>query len=147
MMAEIDLDIERRMDGSDSLSREFSGLRTGRASANLLDPVMVEAYGSQMPMNQVGMSAHQEGVYLRFGLGPGLMKAVEKAIMDSELGLNPRRRQSHSDSDPDLSEERRMELKKVAGRYAEQAKVAVRNVRGMAWIRSNRWNATAKFCR
>ena len=133
MMAEIDLDdIERRMDGAlDSLGREFSGLRTGRASANLLDPVMVEAYGSQMPMNQVGTVSAPEARLLTVQVwDQGLVKAVERAIMDSELGLNPQTEGNLIRIPiPDLSEERRMELKKVAGRYAEQAKVAVRNVR------------------
>ena len=132
-MAEIDLDdIERRMDGAlEVLSREFGGLRTGRASANLLDPLMVEAYGSQMPMNQVGTVSAPEARLLTVQVwDQGLVKAVEKSIVESELGLNPQTEGNLIRIPiPDLSEERRVELKKVAGRYAEQAKVAVRNVR------------------
>tara|TARA_B100000686_G_C16716691_1_gene932480 strand:+ start:133 stop:690 length:558 start_codon:yes stop_codon:yes gene_type:complete len=132
-MAEIDLDdIERRMDGAiEVLSREFSGLRTGRASASLLDRIMVEAYGSQMPMNQVGTVSIPEARLLTVQVwDQGLIKAVEKSIVESELGLNPQTEGNLIRIPiPDLSEERRIELKKVAGRYAEQAKVAVRNVR------------------
>ena len=132
-MAEIDIDdIERRMDGAlEVLSREFGGLRTGRASANLLDPLMVEAYGSQMPMNQVGTVSAPEARLLTVQVwDQGLVKAVEKSIVESELGLNPQTEGNLIRIPiPDLSEERRIELKKVAGRYAEQAKVAVRNVR------------------
>ena len=132
-MAEIDLDdIERRMDGAlEVLSREFGGLRTGRASANLLDPLMVEAYESQMPMNQVGTVSAPEARLLTVQVwDQGLVKAVEKSIVESELGLNPQTEGNLIRIPiPDLSEERRIELKKVAGRYAEQAKVAVRNVR------------------
>tara|TARA_B100000676_G_C18060833_1_gene837638 strand:+ start:1936 stop:2493 length:558 start_codon:yes stop_codon:yes gene_type:complete len=132
-MAEIDLDdIERRMDGAiEVLSREFSGLRTGRASASLLDRLMVEAYGSQMPMNQVGTVSIPEARLLTVQVwDQGLIKAVEKSIVESELGLNPQTEGNLIRIPiPDLSEERRIELKKVAGRYAEQAKVAVRNVR------------------
>ena len=132
-MAEIDLDdIERRMDGAlEVLSREFGGLRTGRASANLLDPLMVEAYESQMPMNQVGTVSAPEARLLTVQVwDQGLVKAVEKSIVESELGLNPQTEGNLIRIPiPDLSEERRVELKKVAGRYSEQAKVAVRNVR------------------
>ena len=132
-MAEIDLDdIERRMDGAlDALSREFAGLRTGRASASLLDPINVDAYGSQMPMNQVGTVSVPEARLLTVQVwDQSLVKAVEKAIMESELGLNPQTEGNLIRIPiPDLSEERRIELKKVAGRYAEQGKVAVRNVR------------------
>ena len=132
-MAEIDLDdIERRMGGAiEVLSREFSGLRTGRASSSLLDPIMVEAYGSQMPMNQVGTVSTPEARLLTVQVwDQGLVKAVEKSIVESELVLNPQTEGNLIRIPiPDLSEERRIELKKVAGRYAEQAKVAVRNVR------------------
>jgi ribosome recycling factor len=132
-MAEIDLDdIERRMGGAiEVLSREFSGLRTGRASSSLLDPIMVEAYGSQMPMNQVGTVSTPEARLLTVQVwDQGLVKAVEKSIVESGLGLNPQTEGNLIRIPiPDLSEERRIELKKVASRYAEQAKVAVRNVR------------------
>jgi len=132
-MAEVDLDdIKRRMGGAlDALDREFNGLRTGRASANLLEPLTVEAYGSQMPINQVGTVNVAEARLLTVQVwDQQLVKAVEKAIIESELGLNPQTEGNLIRIPiPDLSEERRVELKKVAGRYAEQGKVAVRNVR------------------
>ena len=132
-MAEVDLDdIKRRMGGAlEALEREFNGLRTGRASASLLEPLTVEAYGSQMPMNQVGTVNVAEARLLTVQVwDQQLVKAVEKAIIESELGLNPQTEGSLIRIPiPDLSEERRVELKKVAGRYAEQGKVAVRNVR------------------
>ena len=132
-MAEVDLDdIKRRMGGAlDALDREFNGLRTGRASANLLEPLTVEAYGSQMPINQVGTVNVAEARLLTVQVwDQQLVKAVEKAIIESELGLNPQTEGNLIRIPiPDLSEERRVELKKVASRYAEQGKVAVRNVR------------------
>ncbi len=132
-MADFDMaDIERRMDGAlNALSREFGGLRTGRASTSLLEPLTVEAYGSQMPMNQVGNIGAPEPRLLTVQVwDQGLVKAVEKAIRESDLGLNPQTEGNLVRIPiPDLSEERRVELKKVAGRYAEQARVAVRNVR------------------
>jgi len=120
------------MEGAiDSLKREFAGLRTGRASISLLEPVSVDAYGAQMPLNQVGTVSVPESRMLNVQVWDRkLVGAVEKAIRDSGLGLNP-----SSDGSsvrvpiPPLSEERRTELTKVAGRYAEQARVAVRNVR------------------
>jgi ribosome recycling factor len=112
-------DLERRMRGAvESLSGDLAGLRTGRASANLLDPVMVTVYGSNMPLNQVE-------VWDKTNVGP-----VEKAIRSAGLGLNP-----INDGNtlrlpiPDLTEERRKELAKLASSYAEKARVAVRNVR------------------
>ena len=132
-MAEVDLDdIKRRMGGAlEALEREFNGLRTGRASASLLEPLTVEAYGSQMPINQVGTVNVAEARLLTVQVwDQQLVKAVEKAIIESELGLNPQTEGNLIRIPiPDLSEERRVELKKVAGRYAEQGKVAVRNVR------------------
>jgi ribosome recycling factor len=132
-MADIDLDdIERRMDGAiDALSREFGGLRTGRASASLLEPLSVEAYGAQTPINQVGTISVPEARMLSVQVwDQGLVKSVEKAIRDSNLGLNPQTEGNLVRVPiPDLSEERRVELTKVAGKYAEQARVAVRNVR------------------
>jgi ribosome recycling factor len=112
-------DVKRRMDSAlDTLRKEFGGLRTGRASANLLDPVVVDAYGSSMPLNQVGTVGVPEPRMLTVQVwDKGLVKAVEKAIRDAGLGLNPQ------------SEERRKELVKVAHKYAEQARVSVRNVR------------------
>jgi ribosome recycling factor len=132
-MAEIDLDdIERRMDGAlDALKREFAGLRTGRASAALLEPITVNAYDTAMPMNQVGTISVPEPRLLSVQVWDrGLVKAVEKAILESSLGLNPQTEGSTIRIPiPDLSQERRAELSKVAGRYAEQARIAVRNIR------------------
>ncbi|WP_413204166.1 ribosome recycling factor [Rhodospirillum sp. A1_3_36] len=120
------------MDGAvEVLRKEFSGLRTGRASVNLLDPVMVEAYGQAMPLTQVATVSVPEPRMISVQVWDRSMaKAVDKAIRDAGLGLNPA-----SDGQlirvpiPPLNEERRIELTKVAGKYAEQAKVAVRNVR------------------
>ena len=125
-------DVTRRMEGAvDVLIKEFGGLRTGRANISLLEPLMVEAYGSEMPMNQVGTISVPEPRMLTVQVwDKGLVQAVEKAIMDSALGLNP-----SSDGQlvrvpiPTLTEERRVELAKVAAKYAEDARVAVRNVR------------------
>ena len=120
------------MDGAiDALRREFAGLRTGRASASLLEPITVQAYGAEMPMTQVGTIGVPEARLITVQVWDrSLVGAVEKAIRESDLGLNPA-----TDGQlvripiPPLSEERRVELTKVAGRYAEQARVAVRNVR------------------
>lgn len=125
-------DIERRMDGAlDALQKEFAGLRTGRASAGLLEPIMVEAYGSNMPINQVGTIGVPEARMITVQVWDrSMVGAVEKAIRESGLGLNP-----SPDGQlvrvpiPPLSEERRVELTKIAGKYAEQSRVAVRNVR------------------
>ncbi len=125
-------DIQRRMDGAvDVLQTEFSGLRTGRASASLLDPVQVDVYGSKMPLNQVGTVSVPESRMLVVQVwDAGNTKAVEKAIMDAGLGLNPQPEGTMIRIPiPDLNEERRAELTKVAGKYAEAARVAVRNVR------------------
>jgi ribosome recycling factor len=132
MSASLEKDLKKRMDGAiESLKREFGGLRTGRASVTLLEPVMVDAYGAQMPLNQVGTVTVPESRMLNVQVWDRqLVGAVEKAIRDAGLGLNP-----SSDGVsvrvpiPPLSEERRTELSKVAGRYAEQGRVAVRNVR------------------
>ena len=124
-------DIKRRMDGAlDALKREFGGLRTGRASVSLLEPIVVDAYGA-MPINQVGTVGAPESRLLTVQVWDrSLVSAVEKAIRESDLGLNPATEgQTLRVPIPPLSEERRTELVKVAGRYAEQAKVAVRNVR------------------
>jgi ribosome recycling factor len=125
-------DISRRMDGAqEALRKEFAGLRTGRASAALLEPVTVEAYGSTMPINQVGTVGVPEPRMITVQVWDrSLVGAVEKAIRNAGLGLNPA-----ADGQlvrvpiPALSEERRIELTKVAGKYSEQARVAVRNVR------------------
>ena len=132
-MGEIDLsDIERRMDGAlEALNREFGGLRTGRASPALLDPLTVDAYGSQMPLNQVGTVNAPEARLLTVQVwDQQLVKAVEKSVVESNLGLNPQTEGTLIRIPiPDLSEERRVELKKIAGKYAEQGKIAIRNVR------------------
>lgn len=123
---------KRRMDGAlKVLHNEFGGLRTGRASASLLDPVMVEAYGSQMPLSQVGTVGVPEARLLTVQVWDKTMvNAVEKGIMNAGLGLNPMSEgQLIRIPLPDLTEERRKELVKVASKYAEQAKVSVRNVR------------------
>lgn len=132
-MAAPDIDgINRRMDGAvETLRKEFAGLRTGRASANLLDPVQVEAYGSSMPLNQVATVSVPEPRLITVQVWDrAMVKATEKAIREAGLGLNPQ-----ADGTtlripiPDLNQERRQELVKVANKYAEQARVAVRNVR------------------
>lgn len=125
-------DTKRRMDGAlDVLHKEFAGLRTGRASANLLDPVTVEVYGSRMPLNQIGTITVPESRMLVVQVWDTTnVKSVEKAIRDSGLGLNPMPEGNNIRIPiPDLNEERRTELKKVAGKYAEAARVSVRNVR------------------
>ena len=125
-------DLRRRMDGAlEALRKEFAGLRTGRASTSLLEPVMVEAYGSSMPLAQCGTVSAPEPRMLTVQVwDKGLVKPVEKAIRDAGLGLNPQTDgQTVRVPIPDLNEERRRELIKVAAKYTEQAKVAVRNVR------------------
>jgi ribosome recycling factor len=125
-------DLERRMKGAvESLKHDLSGLRTGRANTALLDPIMVEIYGSQMPLNQVATVSAPEPrllsvqVWDKSSIGP-----VEKAIRSAGLGLNP-----INDGNtlrlpiPDLTEERRKELAKLASKYAENARIAIRNVR------------------
>ncbi len=132
-MSDPDLsDIERRMDGAvEALKHEFAGLRTGRASTSLLDPVMVDVYGAHMPLNQVGTVSIPEARLLTVQVWDrGNVLAVEKAIRASGLGLNPiPDGQLIRIPIPELTEERRLELSKIAGKYAEQGRVAVRNVR------------------
>ncbi len=128
----LEADVQRRMEGAvEVLHKEFGGLRTGRASAGLLDPVMVNAYGSDMPLNQVGTVSVPESRMLSVQVwDKGLVKSVEKAIIDSGLGLNPGvDGQMVRIPIPPLNEERRTELAKIASKYAEEARVAVRNVR------------------
>ena len=125
-------DVARRMAASiESLKKEFAGLRTGRASPNLLDPVQVEVYGSMMPLNQVGTVAASEARMLTVQVwDKANVKAVEKGIAAAGLGLNPQADGSLVRIPlPDLSAERRPELVKVAAKYAEQARIAIRNVR------------------
>jgi ribosome recycling factor len=135
-------DIERRMQGAlDSLKHDLSGLRTGRANTALLDPVQVEVYGSMMPLNQVATVSAPEPrmlsvqVWDRANVIP-----VEKGISHANLGLNPIiDGQTLRLPLPDLTQERRKELAKLAGQYAEKAKIAVRNVRrdGMEMLKED----------
>ncbi len=129
----IDLDdLKRRMDGAlTSLKSDFASLRTGRASTSLLDPVMVEAYGQSMPINQVGTVTVPEARMVAVQIwDKGMVSAVEKAIRESDLGLNPIVDGTNLRIPlPELNEERRKDLVKVAHQYAEQAKVAARHVR------------------
>jgi len=133
MSANANLDeIKRRMSGAlDLLKKEFSGLRTGRASANMLEPIQVDAYGSHMPLAQCGTVSVPEPRMLSVQVWDrGLVKSVEKAIREANLGLNPMvDGQLIRVPIPPLTVERRKELAKVAHKYAEQARVAVRNVR------------------
>lgn len=125
-------DLKRRMDGAvDVLKEEFSGLRTGRASASMLEPVQVEVYGTKMPLNQVGTINVPEPRLLTVQVwDSSSVKAVEKAIRESGLGLNPQPEGTTIRVPvPELNEERRQELAKVAGKYAEQARISIRNIR------------------
>jgi ribosome recycling factor len=125
-------DLRRRMEGGlDVLRKEFVGLRTGRASVNLLDPVHVDAYGSSMPLNQLANVSVPEPRLLVVQVWDRAMaKAVDKAIREAGLGLNPQTEgQTIRVPIPDLNEERRRELTKVAAKYTEAARVVVRNVR------------------
>ena len=125
-------DIKKRMEASvEALRHEFSGLRTGRASTAMLDTITVEVYGSRMPILQVGSISVPEPRLLTVQVwDTGAVKAVEKAIRDANLGLNPQ-----ADGNlvrvpvPELNQERRKDLVKVAGGYAESGRVAVRNIR------------------
>jgi ribosome recycling factor len=125
-------DIERRMNGAvESLKGDFSGLRTGRANVHLLDPVVVEVYGSMMPLNQVATVTAPEPRMLSVQVWDRAnVTAVEKGIAHANLGLNPIvDGQTLRLPMPDLTEERRRELVKLAHQYAEKAKIAIRNVR------------------
>jgi len=125
-------ELEKRMQGAmDALKKEFAGLRTGRASVNLLDPVMVEAYGQRMPLNQVGTVSAPEARLLAVNVwDKGLVTPTAKAIRDAGLGLNPQPDgQMIRIPLPELTSERRAELAKLGHKYAELARVAVRNVR------------------
>lgn len=125
-------ELKRRMQGALSvLKQELSGLRTGRASVNLLDPIMVEAYGSQMPLNQLAtVSAPEPRMLMVQVWDRSMAAAVDKAIRNSSLGLNPvSEGQVLRIPLPELNAERRAELVKIAHKYAEQARVAVRHVR------------------
>lgn len=132
-MADFDIeDMKRRMKGGfANLKNEFMGLRAGRASTGMLEPIMVDAYGSKMPLSQVGNISAPEPRLLTVTVWDASMTAsVEKAIRESDLGLNPMAEGTLIRIPiPDLSEERRKDMVKVAGRYAEAARVAIRNVR------------------
>ena len=136
-MADDDIDIdtddlERRMDGAMSALRtEFASLRTGRASSQMLEPVMVDAYGSMTPINQVGTVNVPEPRMVTINVwDKSLVGKVEKAIRESGLGINPQLNGTIIMLPiPELNEERRRELTKVAAQYAESARVAIRNVR------------------
>lgn len=125
-------DIEKRMRGAlGVLKQEFGGLRTGRASASLLDPIVVNAYGAKMPIAQVATVSVPEARMISVTVwDKSQVSAVEKAIRESDLGLNP-----VVDGTtlrlpiPELNQERRQELSKIASKYAEQARISVRNVR------------------
>ncbi|WP_372603731.1 ribosome recycling factor [Actibacterium sp.] len=129
----IDLDdLNRRMDGAlAALRTEFASLRTGRASASMVEPVMVDAYGSLTPINQVGTVNVPEPRMVTINVwDKSLVNKVEKAIMESGLGINPQTNGTIIMLPiPELNEERRRELTKVAAQYAEHARVAIRNVR------------------
>ena len=125
-------DLQRRMNGAiEVLRQEFSGLRTGRASASLVEPIMVLAYETEMPMNQVATINVPEPRMISVQVwDKSQVKAVEKAIQNSGLGLNPIvDGQNLRIPIPELNEERRTELAKISGKYSEQAKISVRNVR------------------
>jgi ribosome recycling factor len=133
MSAQFDLaDIKRRMQGAiQALKHELGGLRTGRASAALLEPVMVDAYGQSMPINQVATVSVPESRALAVQVwDKGMVNAVDKAIRDANLGLSPTiEGQILRIRIPELNEQRRKELAKLAHRYAEESRVAVRHVR------------------
>jgi ribosome recycling factor len=125
-------DLKRRMQGAvQSLKHDLNSLRTGRASANLLDPIQVDAYGALMPLNQVATVSAPEARLLTVQVWDrSMVNAVEKAIRDSNLGLNPATEgQVLRIRIPELNEQRRKEMVKVAHKYAEEARVAVRHVR------------------
>jgi ribosome recycling factor len=125
-------DIQRRMDGAlEALRKEFGGLRTGRASVSLLEPVMVNAYGGMAPLNTLANINVPEPRLISVQVWDrGLVKAVDKAIREAGLGLNPQTEgQTVRVPIPDLNEERRRELTRVAAKYAEAARISVRNVR------------------
>ena len=132
-MNEINKDnLVKRMDGAiNSFNGDLIGLRTGRASTNMVDGILVDAYGQKMPIDQVGSISVPEARMISIQVwDKGLVIAVEKAIHESGLGLNPQ-----ADGEliripiPELNEERREELSKIAGKYAEQSRVAIRNIR------------------
>ncbi|WP_424926712.1 ribosome recycling factor [Amaricoccus tamworthensis] len=147
---EIDIDaIDKRMKGAlNALHGEFASLRTGRASASMLDPVMVEAYGSPTPINQVGtINVPEPRMVVVNVWDKSLVNAVDKAIRQSGLGINPQMDGTILRIPiPELNEERRRELAKVAGQYAENARISIRNVRrdGMDQIKKAKADGMAE---
>ena len=139
-------DLKRRMEGAISaFSHDLAGLRTGRASVNMIDQITVDAYGSKMPIEQVGTISVPEPRTISIQVwDKGLVVSVEKSIQESGLGLNPQ-----TDGQlvripvPELNEERRQELIKIAGKYAEQSRISIRNIRrdGMDSIKSMEKNS------
>ena len=136
-------DLTRRMDGAMSaLKSEFASLRTGRASSSMLDPIMVDAYGQRIPINQVGTVNVPEPRMVTINVwDKSQVDMVEKAIRESGLGINPQTNGTLIMLPiPELNEERRRELSKVAAQYAEQARISIRNIRrdGMDQIKKSR---------
>ena len=136
-------DLTRRMDGAMSaLKSEFASLRTGRASSSMLDPIMVDAYGQRIPINQVGTVNVPEPRMVTINVwDKSQVDMVEKAIRESGLGINPQTNGTLIMLPiPELNEERRRELSKVAAQYAEQARISIRNIRrdGMDQIKKFR---------
>ena len=133
MSADFDLnDIKRRMAGAvSSLKSDLAGLRTGRASASLVEPIQVDAYGASMPITQLATISVPEPRLISVQVWDrGMVSAVEKAIRESDLGLNPQTEgQVIRLRIPEMTEQRRKELVKVAHKYAEEARIAVRHVR------------------
>ena len=140
-LTELKADLTRRMDGAlETLRRDFAGLRTGRASPSLLEPIKVEAYGSEVPITQVGTIGVPESRMITVQVWDrSLVGAVERAIRDSGLGLNPAADgQTVRVPIPMLTAERRVELARAAGRYGEGSRVAIRGVRrdGMEQVKA-----------
>ncbi len=142
-------DLKRRMDGAmANLKTEFASLRTGRASASMLEPIMVDAYGSLTPINQVGTVNVPEPRMVTVNVwDKSLVGKVEKAIRESGLGINPQLNGTIIMLPiPELNEERRRELGKVAGQYAESARISIRNVRrdGMDQIKKAKFDGMSE---
>ena len=142
-------DLERRMDGAiGSLRVEFASLRTGRASSSMLEPITVDAYGSQTPINQVGTVNVPEPRMVTINVwDKSMVGKVEKAIRESGLGINPQLNGTIIMLPiPELNEERRRELTKVAAQYSESARISVRNIRrdGMDQIKKAKSNGMSE---
>ena len=150
-MADLDIaDLERRMSGAvEALRKELAGLRTGRASLGLLEPITVAAYDTEMPLNQVATINIPEPRMLTVQVWDrAQVKAVEKAIRSSDLGLNPIvDGQTLRIPIPELNEERRRELARVAGKYAEQARWRPATCGATGWTSSRRWSGRASSAR